>query len=366
MKTKLVSVGLFPILLFALLLCCNDASGRSVNLTEAWISMDVEKDGEFGLMVHIDFTISGIKGEPVQVTSFIESPKGKCLRDTNGKYCDTGGFVATSNTVWAPYAETKYTDYQLFIPYMEIHPKKGTHTYYCNIRFYDQNRRNFLTDPTYIDFELNSETEYQPSETNERSKSTNSSSNYGYTPQLPSSGDWYFLGRHLQIRNECASNSWLMCTPGGAWTIAYKGYNDGWFCFVWHYTYTDFTAGYPYPLRTKENPFWVSKDFSVLVDENNVRHKACSKKDYEFIRNDNDRILNGGSSGYSGSGSGGGSSNRSSGSSVVCKYCRGNGCCSSCKGKGYKFNNYSAHNDTCPSCNGSGKCFNCHGSGRQR
>lgn len=49
-----------------------------------------------------------------------------------------------------------------------------------------------------------------------------------------------------------------------------------------------------------------------------------------------------------------------------CKYCGGGGGCSSCHGKGYKFNNYSGHNDTCPSCNGSGRCFNCYGSGVQR
>lgn len=52
--------------------------------------------------------------------------------------------------------------------------------------------------------------------------------------------------------------------------------------------------------------------------------------------------------------------------SQKCKYCGGGGGCSSCHGKGYKFNSYSGHNDTCPSCNGSGRCFNCHGSGVQR
>lgn len=365
MRIRQINIYRLVTVLFALLLFSSNATARYINMTEAWISMDEEKDGELGIIIHIDFTVNGIKGEPVQVTSFIESPKGTCMRDTNGKYCDTGGYVATSNTIWAPYAETKYTDYQLFIPYMEIHPKKGTHTYYCNIRFYDQNRKKFLTEPSYIDFELNSEIEYQPTGT--YNKEINGGANNSDNAQLPNSGDWYFLGRHLQIRNGCASNSWLICTPGGAWNIQYKGYNDGWFCFVWLYTYTDFTTGYPYPLRTKEHPFWVSKDFSVLVDENNNRYKACSKNTYESIRNDNDRLLNGGGTGYSSGGSTtGGSYNHSSGGSIVCKYCGGNGCCSSCKGKGYKFNNYSAHNDTCPNCNGSGKCFNCHGSGRQR
>ena len=135
MRIRQINIYRLVTVLFALLLFSNNATARYINMTEAWISMDEEKDGELGIIIHIDFTVNGIKGEPVQVTSFIESPKGTCMRDTNGKYCDTGGYVATSKTIWAPYAETKYTDYQLFIPYMEIHPKKGTHTYYCNIRF---------------------------------------------------------------------------------------------------------------------------------------------------------------------------------------------------------------------------------------
>lgn len=60
------------------------------------------------------------------------------------------------------------------------------------------------------------------------------------------------------------------------------------------------------------------------------------------------------------------STNGSHNTSSRCKYCNGTGNCSSCHGKGYKFNSYSGHDDTCPSCSGSGRCFNCHGSGRQR
>ena len=44
---------------------------------------------------------------------------------------------------------------------------------------------------------------------------------------------------------------------------------------------------------------------------------------------------------------------------AMCKYCKGSGNCSSCNGKGYKYNPYSHHDDQCPSCNGIGRCFNC-------
>lgn len=76
------------------------------------------------------------------------------------------------------------------------------------------------------------------------------------------------------------------------------------------------------------------------------------------------------SPGYSGGTGNSGSNHYEDGGnnyqSATCKYCHGTGRCSSCNGKGYKFNPYSGEDDQCPSCFGNGRCFNCHGSGRQR
>ena len=76
---------------------------------------------------------------------------------------------------------------------------------------------------------------------------------------------------------------------------------------------------------------------------------------------------NGGGYNNSSSGSYNNNSNDSGRSYIdgPCKYCGGGGGCSSCKGRGYKYNQYSGHDDTCPSCNGTGRCFNCRGTGKQ-
>lgn len=73
-------------------------------------------------------------------------------------------------------------------------------------------------------------------------------------------------------------------------------------------------------------------------------------------------INNGG--GSVGSGSSGSSSSHSSSVYQTCKYCRGTGNCSSCNGKGHKFNGYGGYEDRCPGCNGSGRCGICRGTGR--
>ena len=90
-----------------------------------------------------------------------------------------------------------------------------------------------------------------------------------------------------------------------------------------------------------------------------------SKQEYDNIMPRGRVNMNNGGGYNSNSGS---SNSNDSGRSYVdgpCKYCGGGGGCSSCNGRGYKYNPYSGYNDTCPSCNGSGRCFNCRGTGKQ-
>ena len=70
-------------------------------------------------------------------------------------------------------------------------------------------------------------------------------------------------------------------------------------------------------------------------------------------------------------GSCGGNSNRSSSRSTsvyqTCKYCRGTGVCTSCKGKCGEWKYTYLDNKSwidCPGCNGSGRCGICRGTGR--
>ena len=73
-------------------------------------------------------------------------------------------------------------------------------------------------------------------------------------------------------------------------------------------------------------------------------------------------VYNGGSYG-GGTGSYSGGSSGGSSTYTKCTSCNGTGRCSSCKGKGYKFNSYSGHDDECPNCRGKGSCPICYGKG---
>ncbi len=109
---------------------------------------------------------------------------------------------------------------------------------------------------------------------------------------------------------------------------------------------------------------YVAHDWSYIKEGNEVFNIPISKEKFDSLQ-PKGYINNGG--GYNNSSSGSSNSNDSGRSYVdgPCKYCGGGGGCSSCNGRGYKYNPYSGYNDTCPSCNGSGRCFNCRGTGKQ-
>ena len=110
----------------------------------------------------------------------------------------------------------------------------------------------------------------------------------------------------------------------------------------------------------------IALNWSYIKVNGVVYDIPISKQEYDQIMPKGNVYINNGG-GYNNSGSSNYNSNDSGRSYIdgPCKYCGGGGGCSSCNGRGYKYNPYSGHDDTCPSCNGSGRCFNCRGTGKQ-
>lgn len=117
----------------------------------------------------------------------------------------------------------------------------------------------------------------------------------------------------------------------------------------------------------RTSSFRLSKDYRKLWMDNQEYH-LISKQEYDKKAAMMSQISNGvvpNNVNTSGSSNGGSTSHSSSSSTYIqCKYCSGTGRCSSCNGRGLKFNAYAGYDDTCPGCNGSGKCRICYGTGR--
>lgn len=115
----------------------------------------------------------------------------------------------------------------------------------------------------------------------------------------------------------------------------------------------------------------VSKDWNKIIMENILGEdliltKEISKEEYDKIGKSKMGLINNYTNG--GQINNNNNNNYYDSPSIVdgpCKYCGGGGGCSSCNGKGIKYNSYSGNYDTCPSCRGNKRCFNCRGTGKQ-
>lgn len=366
------------ILLCVCLLCGIIAKAQTASFEKIWLEHGVTQNGVSGINVHLKFNVKGMKGRDGSVIAYFDSPKGTGVKDTNGRYCTSDGNVCASGEICPGYDNTNYDDYSVFIPINELHLKPGEHTYYCRAFIYNAGSRSFIGNSEFASFNGTGSSAAQPS-----------NNANAVSIRFPDKQNMYFANSQ---RSKLISASFsydkqnepvcFFSVGGGAqWYWWGSNSSNGLEFYGFEYKPETKVQASPYgpvPMVTytgnvvkvrNSSSFSLSPDYRRLTYGGSVYDVRLSYDQYQTLYTQIYGNSGGGSvimnNGGSSSGMGGGSSSTQQGD-VRCKYCNGTGNCSSCHGKGYKFNSYSGHDDTCPSCNGSGRCFNCHGSGRQR
>lgn len=92
-------------------------------------------DKRKGVMIHLKFRVDGFASRPCVATVYFLDSNGKPLVDTNRKYADANGRVASIRKFTPKSAATQYNDFKLFMPYGELHKKgKNKIIFYTTIR----------------------------------------------------------------------------------------------------------------------------------------------------------------------------------------------------------------------------------------
>lgn len=115
------------------LLIVNWVSADNLTMKKIWLEHDVTRSGEKGMVVHIAFDISNMKGQKCKAIAYFEYPKGTGLKDRNGRYKTTNGNVCSSASFTPGYINTTYSDLDIFIPVSELHLLSGKRTYYTQV-----------------------------------------------------------------------------------------------------------------------------------------------------------------------------------------------------------------------------------------
>lgn len=364
----------FLLSLTLLLTTAGIAFAQSVTVNKIWLEHGVTQNDQKGLRVHIEVELDGYKGFDMRAIAYFESPKGVGHKDLNNRYRTADGNVSASKKFSPRYDNSIYNDLKIFIPLSELHLKEGKYTYYCVVQIYGPN--GYCASSDYVSFEGTGSA---------NNNANNQASKYAQKPAYGSlNGTVYMQDSEHElniIKMEFYTNGnqqMMRCDHGSISKIYMLVDSDE---YVYDFRECQLQAGFGF-----NNVSWRPSNYGHLIvimkDWSRAGYNqvfACDTHitavEYERIKKIKDKFINsmqsmsggyngGYNSGYSGSShqhNHEGSSHRDE----RCKYCGGGGGCSSCNGKGYKFNPYSGENDTCPSCNGSGRCFNCHGTGKQ-
>lgn len=94
---------------------------------KVWVEKNVirnQKEGK-GMRIHAVILARNLKGKECSVNSYFLSSSNKPLKDFNDNFRSNNGNVAVSERLIAPYAQSEFEDFTLFMPYKELHLRAG-------------------------------------------------------------------------------------------------------------------------------------------------------------------------------------------------------------------------------------------------
>lgn len=360
----------FLLSLTLLLTTAGIAFAQSVTVNKIWLEHNVTQNNEKGMRIHTEVSLIGYKDTDMKATAYIEIPKGVGHKDLNNRYHTTDGNVSASTTFCPGYENTIYEDLKIFIPLSELHLKEGKHTYYCIVQIFGPN--GYCASSDYVSFDgtgsANNNAHLAPAPGSFPNQQTIYVTNADGRGGILSLYCYYADGEKM-IRCNLGSSSFLyryvddapdrILFREGNYQPVYGQFNTlAWRDNIYGHAIVIFKDWSQVNYVRGSGDYTEYKQFTTKAKYDEYQQALQRLNAMSTMHN------GGYNSGYSGSShqhNHEGSSHRDE----RCKYCGGGGGCSSCNGKGYKFNPYSGENDTCPSCNGSGRCFNCHGTGKQ-
>ena len=95
------------------------------HIAKVWADHNVWQNSRKGMRIHAQFNVDNFKGQSGIVAGFFYFTSGQVLKDFNQQYHTQDGYVAVAGTFRPGYRNTIYKDYTLFMPYQELHLKRG-------------------------------------------------------------------------------------------------------------------------------------------------------------------------------------------------------------------------------------------------
>lgn len=104
-----------------------------------WVDYDVTEGGQFGMRIHVKFSVTNLKGIDSYLAIYFERANGTRLSSSDNKFQSKGGDVAAYRSLKPVSEQTIFNDLTIFIPYSELHLGVGNYKLKMDIDLIYQN-----------------------------------------------------------------------------------------------------------------------------------------------------------------------------------------------------------------------------------
>lgn len=110
------------------------SAARSGKIEKVWVDHNQWNNGLKGMMVHVKFSVHGMKGREGICALYFSFGDGSKLKDFNNSFRTVDGQVSANDTFTPRYDGSEYADFKIFMPYNELHMQSGSKD--VSLRFY--------------------------------------------------------------------------------------------------------------------------------------------------------------------------------------------------------------------------------------
>lgn len=127
------------------------SSNRTAKVEQITVDHNVYEGGVKGMRIHVKFTVDNMYQLKGRCVAYFHFSDGRALNDYNQRYYTTDGKVSLGGDFTPNYVNCRFNDYQLFMPYDELHMSSGNYDLKFNVIIFDNNRKQ-LTESDWVHF----------------------------------------------------------------------------------------------------------------------------------------------------------------------------------------------------------------------
>lgn len=102
-----------------------DPSSVTATVNRVWVDYNVTQGGVRGMLIHVNFEVTGLKGIDAMLTARVQKSDGTTLMSNSSGYSNNDGELQTKFEIKPGFPTTVYKDGSMFLPYSEIKVSRG-------------------------------------------------------------------------------------------------------------------------------------------------------------------------------------------------------------------------------------------------